>query len=86
MTSDEIRKELSAFCSKMSEHTESIRIFITMPEDGGTASISRGEGNYYAQIGQIQEFLDGRRGETTAHEIGRVIQPPDEDAEEWKKN
>lgn len=85
MTPKQVREELAAFCARMSEHTESIRVFVTMPENGGTAAMSRGEGNYYAQVGGIQEWLDGRKGETAAHEIGRVIQPPDDDdAEAWK--
>lgn len=83
MSPEQIEREIDAFNARMCEHVESIRVFVTMPQGGNTAGLSRGAGNYYAQIGHVQEWIDGRKGETAAEEIGRVIAPPD-DADDWK--
>jgi hypothetical protein len=86
MNREHVAKELAAFCARMNEHTESIRVFVTLPENGMTASHSMGGGNYYAQVGQIQEWLDNRKGENQAIEIARVMpQPPPDDGEAWKE-
>lgn len=46
-------------CSDLSEHFDSIRIFVTMPSETSnhTANYSAGRGNIYAQIGQVREWL-----------------------------
>lgn len=85
MTSDQIQKEIDTFCARMSEHTESIRVFITIPQNGMTAALSRGHGNYYAQVGHISEWLDGTKAETAARELGHVVRPSDPpEGEGWK--
>jgi len=83
MNQEEVEREIDAFNARMSEHVESVRVFVTMPQDGMTAAISRGAGNYYAQVGHAREWLNARNCETAAEEIGRVIAPPD-DADDWK--
>lgn len=44
----------------LSEHAESVRIFVTdrtMDGKANSRGIEAGRGNFYAQLGQIQEFL-----------------------------
>ncbi len=50
--------------NKLAEHFDSVRIFVTMPghNDGqATNSFSEGRGNFYAQLGQIQDWLVRQR-------------------------
>lgn len=53
-------KRLEQHASALSEHYESVRIFVTRrTEDGKCESVSSttGRGNYYAQLGQIHEWI-----------------------------
>jgi hypothetical protein len=53
-------KLLQECVDKLSEHCDSVRIFITLPTGDGesnTAAMDRGSGNFYAQLGQITEWL-----------------------------
>lgn len=44
--------------SDLAEHFDSVRIFVTMPgEPAETNSYETGRGNYYAQLGQVAEWL-----------------------------
>ena len=45
--------------AKLSEHFDSVRIFVTRHEgnESNTASYETGGGNFYAQLGQIREWL-----------------------------
>lgn len=58
-------KELLESCvNKLSEHCDSVRIFVTFPTNDGerdTAAMDSGSGNFYAQYGQITEWLDIQR-------------------------
>lgn len=54
---------------ELGEHFESVRIFVTVHGDAGqgeTRSIESGCGNFYAQIGQVQEWLDIQRARSRA--------------------
>lgn len=55
------RKALIQACvDKLSEHFDSVRIFVTCPTEDGkadTAAMDSGSGNFYAQYGQITEWL-----------------------------
>jgi hypothetical protein len=76
MTPQEVDKEIDAFCSKMSEYVESIRIVASMPVKGATGRISRGKGNYYAQVGSVEEWLESCRDMNVADEIAKALKPP----------
>ncbi len=46
--------------SQLAEHFDSVRIFVTRnTEDGeqNTVAVDSGRGNFYAQLGQIHEWL-----------------------------
>lgn len=66
MLNEQLQKEIDTFMNKLSEHTESVRIFITASNpNGGTSCFTTGRGNYYAQAGQIDEWR------TTQDEVER---------------
>lgn len=48
----------------LGEHFDSVRIFVTKHEDGSTLALTRGNGNNYAQIGQVSEWIDADRAST----------------------
>jgi hypothetical protein len=41
----------------LSEHAESVHIFVTERAGGTSRGIDTGRGNFYAQLGQIVEFV-----------------------------
>lgn len=45
--------------TKLSEHFDSVRIFVTRHSGAAenTASYENGSGNFYAQLGQVREWL-----------------------------
>lgn len=73
----ELEKIVDEACSKLREHVDSVRIFVTRDNDDGslTAGLSRGRGNYYAQKGLIQEWLE----EQSEFERIRIRKLEDED-------
>lgn len=73
MTPNQLNAELEAFCSKMSEHTESIRIVTTFAQDGMTASSSHGRGNWYAQKGSVSDWIKRADNEELANQITAAI-------------
>ena len=73
MTPEQINKEITTFCNRMSEHVDSIRIIVTHPEMGNTACQSYGEGNWYAQVGSVNEWLESAKNGDLAREISQAI-------------
>lgn len=59
MTNAEAQAHLEKVCESLGEHFDSVRIFATLPGEGSseTAALDAGRGNFYAQIGQIWEWL-----------------------------
>ncbi len=57
---EQARAMLREYTLKLGEHFESVRIFVTRssPETpSDTQAIDDGTGNFYAQLGQIHEWL-----------------------------
>lgn len=57
---DNIEKLVREYASKLAEHCDSVRIFITKHGDGSaddSISFSEGRGNFYSQIGQVKEWI-----------------------------
>lgn len=47
---------------KLSEHCDSVRIFLTAPNGNGeTSCYTVGNGNFHAQAGQIAEWMEMQR-------------------------
>lgn len=54
---DHITKLADDLVAKLGEHCDSVRVFLTIPTEGGeTTSYSVGNGNIYAQIGLVKEW------------------------------
>lgn len=64
MTNEELQALLKKHVAALSEHCDSVHIFVTVPTDDGsqnTKACDEGAGNFYAQFGQISEWLDIQR-------------------------
>lgn len=75
MTDEELAKFLELKAKEIAEHCESVRIFVTKTpddDDHDTMASSIGKGNFYAQLGQIQEWLDLQASRTFIHEDNRT--------------
>lgn len=48
---------LRRHASMLSEHFDSVRIFVTRQMHDGTVSVTEGAGNFQAQQGQVREWL-----------------------------
>lgn len=52
-------ERVKASCLKLSEHFDSVQIFVTKhaPEQQGTVRMAYGSGNYFARFGKIIHWL-----------------------------
>lgn len=60
MSEDDDMKLVKKFCDDLGEHFDTVRIFVTRHEpemEDGTITIDRGVGNWYAQYGQVKEWM-----------------------------
>ena len=56
---------LDKHCIQLSEHFDSVQIIATQfSPDSGTRIISKGFGNWYANVGAVSDWLDSKREET----------------------
>lgn len=56
--SDRVQKMADELVEKLGEHCDSVRVFCTYrAEDGDTSAYTVGDGNFYAQSGQVQEWV-----------------------------
>ncbi len=53
---EQIEALVKKHAQEISEHVESVRIFVTFHGNGTTKGYSYGCGNFYAQRGQISEW------------------------------
>jgi hypothetical protein len=44
-------------CARLSEHFETVQIFVTRNQDDGTVNAQFGTGNWYSRYGQIKLWL-----------------------------
>ncbi len=61
---DDLALMVDEFAAKLGEHCDSVRIFVTRPspdDSTKTQSYEQGSGNFYAQFGQINEWLAMQR-------------------------
>lgn len=62
-TPEDGQRLLDEHCAKLLEHFDVCRIFVSR-NDGSrqvTVGNTTGGGNFYAQIGQVQEWIDAQR-------------------------
>jgi hypothetical protein len=76
MSREELEKRVQSFVDQLGEHVDSVRVFITFPTHDGhpnTAGFNSGIGNFYAQYGQVREWMltqDERVRENVRREEG----------------
>jgi len=76
MTKQELNDLVDLHCAQLSEHFDSVRIFCSKHDSenegqGATQGYTRGRGNYYAQRGQIADWLVDQTEET--RDVRRLI-------------
>ncbi len=56
---EDLQKLVDAKAAELSEHFDSVRVMVTLHAGGDsvTASYEAGRGNFYAQLGQVREWL-----------------------------
>lgn len=54
---DKALKMIEGHVGRLSEHFDSVRILCTKHENGQTKNYTIGAGNWYAQIGQVREWV-----------------------------
>ena len=65
---------------------DSVRIIYTMQPGVNQAGLgTQGKGNWFAQIGSVEQWLRERKAYTNAVEIAELINPPPGD-EGWKND
>ena len=74
MTDEEFRKHNQTIVGKcvsdLMAHFDNVQIFVTRVDDGMTMGYARGDGNWYARIGHVTEWINAQH------------QPGDEEEEE----
>jgi len=60
MTDDELKSLVARHVTELGEHFDSVLVLVTCPHPDNaqtTQSYERGSGNFYAQLGQVTEWL-----------------------------
>lgn len=87
MTHEEVQHLVETTVAQLGEHLDAVQLCVSWPaEGGGTHSLYRGAGNWFARRGMAQDFIERDQAQTTAHEVAQQLPqpPPREDGEEWK--
>ena len=67
---DRLKSLVDQHVSALREHFDSVVIMVSVHDgvSGNTEGLSRGSGNYYAQVGQVNEFLERDKAQTQINE------------------
>lgn len=72
MNVDEIEQKVKDAAATLMEHCDTVQIFVTIHDVEVTHAYQTGRGNYYARLGQIQEWLtredESSRDDQRTHE------------------
>lgn len=55
---EELQKLVDKVAQDLSEHCDSVRIFIVVHDNDLSKAYSSGKGNFYSQLGQITEWIE----------------------------
>ena len=55
---EEIYRMIMVHCSALSEHTDTVQIFVTTQQEGKTSAYCYGVGNHFARKAQVEDWLD----------------------------
>jgi len=80
MTDEQAEKVVDLHVMQLLEYFDSVRIFATLNEGEAkfTHGISRGGGNFYAQLGLVSDWIKGRDEETRIDTRAEVERGEDE--------
>lgn len=86
MTEEDAIKIVDRVVSNLREFFPSVQVLVSWEDenDGATADVFRGSGNWYARAGMANEFLNRDQGQTLAKEIDDRTNPPDEGDESFR--
>lgn len=81
MTGEEATKIVDKAVCELREFFPHVQVLVSWrhDEDGCTADLFRGKGNWYARIGMAREFLTRDESQTTAKEIADRLNTDDDD-------
>lgn len=57
-TAEAIEKIVDEANARLMEHCDSVRIFTTYKDSDGSHAFTRGQGQFYASLGSIREWVD----------------------------
>lgn len=60
MTDEEREILVESLAARIAEHFDSVRIFASRTDGTVTKAFTTGRGNFYAQIGQVEEWVNER--------------------------
>ena len=82
---EEQEKLVQRAIDALMEHFDAVQIMATsMTQDGDTANIFMGGGNWFARQGMAHDFIRQDKARTDAKEISKAIEPPKDTGGEWK--
>jgi len=72
--------------AKLMEHMDNVQILMSWEEDGETAFVSHGAGNWFARTGQAQRWLNDCHDSVLVQSIGEELNCEiDEGDDDWKQ-
>lgn len=87
MSDAELKRLIEHHAAMLAEHFDSVQIIASVHEQGKTRRINSGNGNYFARLGSVQEWLvaqdEQSREEIRPNEITLKEKP--DDGDEWKQ-
>lgn len=85
MDGEEAKKLVDDALKVLHEHFDSCQILVSWNEQAETRAVYRGTGNWHARIGMAYDFIKKDDAQTMAVEISEQLEPPPDDAEQWKQ-
>jgi len=85
MNGPEAEKIIDDALKVLHEYFDAVQILTSWNEQAETRAVYRGTGNFHARIGMAYDFIKRDDAQTMATEISEQLEPPSDDAEQWKK-
>ena len=73
LTQEEMQELVARHAQQLIEYFDAVQILVSLPGDGGTASIFTGRGNWFARQGMAHDFIKQDQARTDANELAKVI-------------
>lgn len=85
MTGPDAQKLVDNALKVLHEHFDACQIMVSWNEQAETRTVYRGTGNWHARMGMAADFIKKDDAQTMAVEISEQLEPPSDDAEQWKQ-